>query len=192
MGFRHLSFHLLWRFSQFSATLFSCQPNTKKNCSQLDHKIIIKKKKKKSKSICLPVALSSLPAPPTGSAAEDLRSPARPAACAGSWLCSEAPCCIQWCEPFHRRPHPSAWTDGSSAETLLQTTDSDQSLPIKPWLKSISNLAVKVQETTWNHIFSSSVQNILWQILDSVSSYWVINNSKDWMKKKKGSEQTKC
>lgn len=124
-GFRHLSFHPFWRFSQ------------KKNCSQLDHKIIIIIIKKKS--IFLPIALSALFPAPTGSAAEDLRSPARPAACAGCWLCSEAPCCIQWCEPLHRRPHPSTWTNGSSAETLLQTTNSDQSLTIKPWLKSISN-----------------------------------------------------
>lgn len=114
----------------------------KKHCSQLDHKIIKIKKKPKS-VLFLPV-----PAPPTGSAAEDLGSPARPAACAGCWLCSEAPCCIQWCEPFHRRPHPSTWTNGSSAETLLQITNSDQSLTIKPGWARISNLAVKQHETT--------------------------------------------
>lgn len=141
------------------------------NQTQLDHKIIIKKKKQKSNSVFLPVVLSSLPAPPTGSAAEDLRSPARPAACAGSWLCPEAPCCTQWCEPFHRRPHPSTWTNGSSAETLLQTTNSDQSLPIKPWLKSMSNLAVKLHKTI-SSASLSSCSSALDYPEHSVTTFW--------------------
>lgn len=102
---------------------------------------------------------------PMACSAEDRLFPVEPAAGADCSLCSEAPCCIRLCAPFHRKPHPNTWMSGSSEGKLLEQNNRTTGWVIKKIQNGhgLTQLCIAIKLLinaciiySWNQIFACS------------------------------------